>query len=187
QRIFIKPWVFSISLFPVLWISALIDANPDVFLWETIRSLDPPPPEYDERFPNVQAAIGLEALKHLDQWTAQARAHAEYMNRVLGAIPGVQVPYVPPGSTHVYYQYCVYGPEGVDRDELVVRCVRRGIDIETLHVDVPPDMDLFSGAPAEADGARRASQAIQIPVYQSLTDEQLARVANVVRGVLTHA
>src|SRR5262249_59758294 len=41
QRIFIKPWVFSISLFPVLWVSALIDANPDVFLWEKIRSLNP--------------------------------------------------------------------------------------------------------------------------------------------------
>ena len=43
QRIFIKPWVFSISLFPVLWVSALIDANPDVFLWEKIRSLSPLP------------------------------------------------------------------------------------------------------------------------------------------------
>src|SRR5262245_49857371 len=66
QRNFIKPWVFSISLFPVLWISALIDANPDVFLWEKIRSLRPPPEPYTERFPNVQAAIGLEALKRLD-------------------------------------------------------------------------------------------------------------------------
>ena len=184
QRIFIKPWVFSISLFPVLWVSALIDANPDVFLWEKIRSLDPPPPQYTERFPNVQAAIGLEALKHLDAWTARARAHAEYMDRALGAIPGVRVPSVPPGCTHVYYQYCVYGPERVDRDELVVRCVRRGVDIETLHVDVPPDMELFAGSRAEADGARKSSQAIQIPVYESLTDEQLTRVANVVRDVL---
>ncbi len=187
QRIFIKPWVFSISLFPVLWISALIDANPDVFLWEKIRSLDPPPPEYTERFPNVQAAIGLEALKHLDEWTTRARANAAYMNGILGAIPGVQVPTEPPGCKHVYYQYCVYGPDRVDRDELVVRCVRRGVDIETLHVDVPPDMDLFAGARAEADGAHKASQAIQIPVYQSLTDEQLARVADVVRDVLSHA
>src|SRR5947207_15113910 len=32
QRIFIKPWVFSISLFPVLWVSALVDANPDGLL-----------------------------------------------------------------------------------------------------------------------------------------------------------
>src|SRR5260221_10565432 len=49
QRIFVKPWVFSISLFPVLWISALIDANPDVFLWEKIRSLHPLPDQYTER------------------------------------------------------------------------------------------------------------------------------------------
>jgi hypothetical protein len=80
----------------------------------------------------------------------------------------------------------VYGPSRVNRDDLVVRCVRRGIDIETLHVDVPPDMELFAGVRAEAEGARQASQAIQIPVYQSLTDEQAARVAHVVRGVLTH-
>jgi len=66
------------------------------------------------------------------------------------------VPDAPPDRTHVYYQYCVYGPEGPKRDELVVRCVRRGIDIETLHVDVPPDMPLFEGTPpsAKAPGAR---------------------------------
>ena len=187
QRIFIKPWVFSISLFPVLWISAWIDANPDVFLWEKIRSLEPLPEAYTERFPNVQAAIGLEALEHFDEWTSRARAHAESMNRALGATPGVQVPSVPPGCSHVYYQYCVYGPEHVDRDQLVVQCVRRGVDIETLHVDVPPDMELFAGAVAEAAGARRASQAIQVPVYSSLTDEQVARVATVVRDVLAQS
>jgi dTDP-4-amino-4,6-dideoxygalactose transaminase len=185
QRIFIKPWVFSISLFPVLWVSALVDANPDVFLWEKIRPLHPLPEEYAERFPNVQAAIGLGALKHLDAWTNQARAHAEYMNGVLGAVPGVQTPYVPPGCTHVYYQYCAYGPDRIDRDRLVTRCVRRGIDIETLHVDVPPDMELFADARADAGGARRAAQAIQIPVYSSLTDEQVHRVAAVVRDALS--
>ena len=43
QRIFIKPWVFTISAFPILWVSSLIGANPDVYLWETIRSLRPLP------------------------------------------------------------------------------------------------------------------------------------------------
>src|SRR3954471_13733427 len=187
QRIFMKPWVFSISLFPVLWISALIDANPDVFFWEKIRSLHPLPEQYTERFPNVQAAIGLEALKHLDEWTAQARANAEYVTRTLSGVPGIQPPIVPPDRTHVYYQYCVYGPEGPQRDELVVRCVRRGIDIETLHVDVPPDMELFGTVRAEAAGARRAAQAMQVPVYAGLTREQIERVATTVRDVLTTA
>lgn len=187
QRIFVKPWVFSISLFPVLWVSALIDANPDVFLWEKIRSLRPLPDQYTERFPNVQAAIGLAALERLDGWTGQVQANAQYMNRVLGDLPGIQIPRVPPDRTHVYYQYCVYGPDGPRRDELVVRCVRRGIDVETLHVDVPPDMELFAGATAEADGARRAAQAMQIPIYAGLSREQIERVARVVRGVLEHA
>ncbi len=105
QRIFVKPWVFSISLFPVLWASSLVDANPDVFLWEKIRSLTPLPEAYTERFPNVQAAIGLQAMRHLDGWTAQVQANALYMDGVLGRLPGIQVPYVPPDRTHVYYQY----------------------------------------------------------------------------------
>jgi dTDP-4-amino-4,6-dideoxygalactose transaminase len=187
QRIFIKPWVFSISLFPVLWVSALIDASPDVFLWEKIRSLSPLPAQYAERFPNVQAAIGLEALRHLDRWTADAQRHAASVSQALADLPGVRVPFVPDGATHVYYQYCAYGPPNADRDNLVVRCVRRGVDIEVLHVDVPPDMELFAGARAEAEGARQASTAIQIPVYSSLTDEQVTRVAAVVRDVLSHA
>jgi len=102
-------------------------------------------------------------------------------------LPGISVPQVPADRTHVYYQYCVYGPQ---RDELVVRCVRRGIDIETLHVDVCSDMELFAGTrvePPDAPGARRAAGAMQIPVYSTLTDEQARRVARVVRRVLENA
>jgi dTDP-4-amino-4,6-dideoxygalactose transaminase len=184
QRIFIKPSVFTISAFPILWVASLIGANPDVYLWETIRSLRPLPDAYTERFPNVQAAIGLAALDELDGWTGRTRQHAHVMDRALGDLPGIAVPVVPPGRTHVYYQYCVHGPK---RDELVVRCVRRGVDIETLHVDVCSDMALFSTAkvfPPAAPGARRAGGAMQIPVYSSLTDEQVQRVAHVVRSVL---
>jgi len=184
QRIFIKPWVFTISAFPILWVSSLIGANPDVYLWEDIRSLDPLPDAYTERFPNVQAAIGLTALEALDGWTERTRRHVRVMDNALGNLPGITIPSVPAKRTHVYYQYCVYGPQ---RDELVVRCVRRGIDIETLHVDVCSDLELFAGTrvePPGAPGARRAAGAMQIPVYSTLTDEQAERVARVVRGVL---
>jgi dTDP-4-amino-4,6-dideoxygalactose transaminase len=184
QRIFIKPWVFTISAFPILWVSSLVGANPDVYLWEEIRSLNPMPDAYTERFPNVQAAIGLTALERLDEWTDRTRRHARVMDQALGAIPGITVPQTPPDRTHVYYQYCVYGPQ---RDELVVRCVRRGVDIETLHVDICSDMDLFANeraVPSGTPGARRAAGAMQIPVYSTLTDEQAQRVAKVVRSVL---
>src|SRR2546427_461107 len=160
QRIFIRPWVFSISAFPILWVSSLIGANPDVYLWEDIRSLDPLPDAYTERFPSVQAAIGLAALARLDDWTETTRRHARVMDHALAGLPGITVPQVPPRRTHVYYQYCVYGPQ---RDELVVRCVRRGVDIETLHVDVCTDMELFADAvvePPGTPGARAAAGAM---------------------------
>jgi perosamine synthetase len=184
QRIFIRPRVFTVSAFPILWVSSLIGANPDVYLWEKIRSLDPLPDSYTERFPNVQAALGVAGLEHLDEWTARTREHARLMDGALGGLPGIHVPKVPAGRDHVYYQYCVYAPK---RDELVVRCVRRGVDIETLHVDVCSSMELFEGSPVSppgAPGATRAAAAMQIPVYSTLTDGQAHRVADVVRSVL---
>jgi len=96
-------------------------------------------------------------------WTGQVQANAKYIDGILGGLPGIQIPRVPPDRTHVYYQYCVYGAQ---RDELVVRCVRRGVDIETLHVDVCSDLDLFAGAtvvPPGAPGARRAAAAPETP------------------------
>ena len=72
----------------------------------------------------------------------------------------------------------------VDRDELVRRCIRRGVDIETLHVDVCTALDLFGGAAKASPGANETTQAIQIPVYESLTDAELERVASVVRGAV---
>ncbi len=184
QRTFIRPRVFTFTAFPILWVSSLVGGNPDVYLWEKIRPLDPLPDAYTERFPNVQAAIGLAGLEKLDEWTALTRHHAKMMDEALGDLPGIAIPRVPAGCTHVYYQYCVYGPK---RDEVVMACVRRGVDVETLHVDVCSDMELFAGAkvfPEGAPGARRAAGALQIPVYSTLTADQVRRVARVVREAL---
>ena len=177
QRILIRPNVFTWTSFPILWVAALWDANPDVYLWERIRPLDPLPAEYTERYSNVQAALGLESLKYLDQWTAATQAHARRMDDALGNV--LQVPRVPPDRTHMYYQYCAYG---ADRDRLIARCVRAGIDIESLHVDVCTGLtDLFPGPHIDVPGATRSEDAIQVPVYAALTDAQVARIAGSVR------
>jgi dTDP-4-amino-4,6-dideoxygalactose transaminase len=179
QRFFTRPRVFTVTAFPVLWATSWFNWSPDVYLWEPIRSLDPLPAAYTERFPNVQAALGLAGLDRLDEWTSSSRSHAHLIDRALHGTPGVQVPIVPADRTHVYYQYCVYVP---DRDELVRRCIRRGVDIETLHVDVCTRLPLFQDLdPAAAPGADRAAAAVQVPVYASLTDRQVTRVAATVK------
>jgi dTDP-4-amino-4,6-dideoxygalactose transaminase len=181
ERIFTRPNVFTWTGFPILWAASWLHARPDVYLWESIRPLTPLPEGYKERYTNVQAALGLESLKYLDGWTQRTRAHAQFMDENLRNLPGVRVPHVPEGRSHVYYQYCVYVP---DRDELVERCIRRGLDIETLHVDVCTRVSLFGSDLSVAAGAERAASAVQLPVYAGLTELQLAQVVNTVKKAL---
>jgi perosamine synthetase len=178
QRIATRPRIFTWTLFPAVYACARMKWNLDMYFWEAIRSLDPLPPDYHQRYSNVQAALGLEGLRHVDEWTNRTVAHAARITASLRGVPGVRVPLVPPDRTHAFYQYCAYVPS---RDALVGQCLNRGVDLETLHVDVCPDLDAFN-APGHAapQGARQASETIQIPVYESLTDAEVARVGEVV-------
>jgi perosamine synthetase len=178
QRIAIRPRVFTCSLFPVLWASSYLGLNPDVYLWEKIRPLSPMPKNYRERFSNVQAAIGVEALKHLDAWTTRTVSNAMAMNAALGG--AIRTPRIPCGRSHVFYQYAIYADAG-RRDEVIKRCIRRGVDVETLHVDVCTRLPLFGNGHAAAPGAERTAAAIQLPVHAAMTAADLQRVAAVVR------
>jgi dTDP-4-amino-4,6-dideoxygalactose transaminase len=159
-------------------------ARPDVYLWEKIRPLEPMPDSYRERYTNVQAAIGLASLPHLERWTAATRAHARFMDAALRGLPGVAPPFVPDDAEHVYYQYSVYTP---DRDAFVRRALRRGLDVETFHVDVWPSVPHFhqQAARAAMPGAEQTGSVVQIPVYAALGERNARRVARKMRRLLS--
>lgn len=180
QRFATAPGSFTWTLFPAMYVASLLNVRLDMYFWEGIRPLDPLPPDYRERLSNVQAAIGLRGLVHLDGWTRRTQLLAQRLTGMLRTARGVRVPMVPGDRTHAYYQYCAYVPA---RDAVVAGCLRRGVDIETLHVDVCTELELF-GARTPAPGALAAAQTIQIPVYESLTDAQAARVAAAVRDAV---
>lgn len=180
QRTFSRPGVFTCTAYPALVAAMLWKARPDVYLWEKIRPLSPLPDGYRERYTNVQAALGLAGLHRLAAWTSATRMHARIMDDALREIPGVQIPHVPEGAEHVYYQYCLYTP---DRDRVVRRALLRGVDVETLHVDVCSTLSLFGSQPP-TPGAERAAEAIQVPVYASLHRAGARRVAGRIQRVL---
>ena len=125
---------------------------------------------YTERFPNVQAAIGLEALKYLDRWTEQARRHARVMDQALGDLPGITVPAVPPGRTHVYLP----GPRVRIRSATSSSSSACGAG-STSRRCTSTSAAIWS---CSADRAwtrrapRRAAGAMQVPVYSSPSDAQ---------------
>ena len=87
ERVVIRRDIFKWSLYPILWVASYLQANPDVYLWDRIKPLDRFPPSYRQRYTNVQAAIGLEGLKHLDWWTCRTVAHASAMTAALPSTP----------------------------------------------------------------------------------------------------
>src|SRR3954470_21945748 len=178
QHTFIRPNVFTYSLFPIWYAASWVNAKPEKRLWEKIRRLDPLPDHYRGRFTNVQAAIGLAGLARLPEFIERTRRHARLLDDVLAGVQGITIPHTPPGRTHVYYQYCAYVP---DSERLVKRCIRRGVDVAPMHVDVCTAMDLFAWEGAAMPGAATARTAVQIPVYESLSDAEIERVGRLVR------
>jgi hypothetical protein len=70
------------------------------------------------------------------------------------------------------------------RDAIVDTSLRRGVDLETLHVDVCPELSLFGSGQPPAPGARQTTSTIQVPIYEVLTDSQLKSVADAVRDAV---
>lgn len=178
QHTFIRPRVFTFSLFPVWYVASFTNSKPEEKLWETVRRLDPLPAHYHGRFSNVQAAIGLEGLKRLPEYIERTRRHAKVYNEMLGDVPGVSIPRIPEGRAHVYYQYCPYVPSYL---ELVKRCIRRGVDVAPMHVDHCTTMPIFDWKGPSTPGAAKAMTAVQMPVYESLSDEEIERIGRLVR------
>jgi len=179
QHTFIRPNVFTYSVFPIWYAASFLGAKPEERLWEGVRPLNPLPERYRGRYTNVQAAIGLAGLQHLPEFIERTRRHARILDNLLGDVPGVTLPSTPEGRTHVYYQYCPYVP---DTGALVKRCIRRGVDVAPMHVDVCTTMELFGWTGVAAPGAVKASTAVQVPVYESLQDAEVERVGRLVRA-----
>lgn len=178
QHTFIRPKVFTYSMFPVWYVASFTGSKPEQKFWESVRPLSPLPEQYKGRFSNVQAAMGLAGLKHLQEFIDRTRRHAAALDTFLGDVPGIQIPQIPAGCTHVYYQYCAYVP---DSPTVVKRCIRRGVDVAPMHVDLCTRMELFGWGGPAAPNAEHAMTAVQVPVYESLSEQEIDRIGRLVR------
>lgn len=182
QRTLIRRTPFTLGIWPLMWAASWTSTQLDTYIWEPIRSLDPLPADYTVRYSNAQAAIGLASLGYLADWTRATQAHAAQLDAWLAGEPGVVRPARGRDRTHVFYQYCAYL---ADRDRAAKRAVRRGVDVEMLHVDVCTQLALFADCRRDVcRGADVAAKAVQLPVYASLSTSDIERVARVVASAV---
>lgn len=178
-RVAVSPKVFTFWGVPLQATTSLLGHYDfSKYIWEKIRPLERFPRTYHQRYSNVQALLGLRGLASLDRLNERCRENAARYTRGLIDCRNIQTPRVPADVEHVYYQYCVYTS---DPALLSRRAIRRGIDIETTHVDVCSRLELFNEFRAECPGAEVTEKTLQLPVYSRLRLSDIDRVLRIVR------
>ncbi|HXZ18680.1 MAG TPA: DegT/DnrJ/EryC1/StrS family aminotransferase [Candidatus Acidoferrales bacterium] len=142
---------------------------------------------WNSRLDELQAAILRVKLRHLAAWTAARQSHAAHYDKYLRAVPGLTLPHVAPGSTHVYHQYTL---RLADRERVQKHLAAEGI-ASTVYYPVPlhlqPMFAHLGYQPGSMPHAERAAlEVLSLPIYPELTAEQIDRVAAAVATAVVH-
>jgi dTDP-4-amino-4,6-dideoxygalactose transaminase len=139
---------------------------------------------YNTRLDEVQAAILLVKLPHLDRWIEERQRLAALYSQELRDCP-LQLPVTRPYSSHSFFLYVVRTPR---RDEALAALAREGIEAR-IHFPTPIHqmrgyafLPYRSGDLPESEAA--AGEIMSLPMYPGLPPDQVRRVAAVLRAAL---
>jgi dTDP-4-amino-4,6-dideoxygalactose transaminase len=148
-------------------------------------------PGYNYRLTDLQAAVGLPQMDRLSERTEQRRANAVALTDGLRDVPGLRLPAIPEGRTHVFHQYTISVlPEArVDRDALADGLRARGVGSGVYYPRPVYDYDCYRAHPLVAEVSMPRAEAagrqvLSLPVHPLLRADEVEQVAAAVREVL---
>lgn len=129
---------------------------------------------FNFRMTNIAAAIGRVQLRRLPAWTQQRIRNADYYNKELRHFTR---PRVSNGYRHVYHQYTVCVPNGLDRDAVADTLNQRGIGVRVYYPLPIHKQPVFQQQERYQDVVlpvteRLTQQVLSLPVHPFLSDEE---------------
>ena len=136
---------------------------------------------FNYRMEGIQGAVLGVKLKHLERWTNQRRRVAHRYHELLKTTP-LRLPLEATYAESAWHLYVVRHPR---RDELKKHLESNGVGC-ALHYPVPLHLQKcyanLGHQPGDFPVAERAArECLSLPIYPELTDEQMRRVADVVK------
>jgi dTDP-4-amino-4,6-dideoxygalactose transaminase len=136
---------------------------------------------FNSRLDTLQAVVLSAKLRRLSTWNAQRAEAASYYSALLADVPGVVLPQVLPGNTHVWHLY-VIRVASRDRvhDYLRANGVGAAIHYPTpIHQTAP-----FASSGSFPNAEQLAGEILSLPIFPGITRQQQERVAEVLIGAL---
>ncbi|RMF06290.1 DegT/DnrJ/EryC1/StrS family aminotransferase [Candidatus Woesearchaeota archaeon] len=134
---------------------------------------------YNYRMTDIQAAIAIEQIRKVDEFTRARQKNAAMLDRKIDQIKGLKKPATMKGATHVYHQYTIRVTEEFPktRDELLSFMRERGIGC-AVYYPKPLHLHPFFLKMGYKEGdfpvSERASrEVLSIPVHPAVTEEDM--------------
>jgi perosamine synthetase len=177
-----RPLVFGLTAYPVLRLKLALgkplmdspvgDELLDAFVGSRPRIT---------RMSNLQAALGLLQLQHIDGFNRGARRNANTLTENLGTVPMVRPPKTSDEHVYVYYPLSV---EAGRRDDLRTFLLRHGVDSKTSDMADCTRLEAFrdeENAGLEPAAGQEAS-ILEICVYPVIPGRLMERIATLIRS-----
>jgi dTDP-4-amino-4,6-dideoxygalactose transaminase len=140
----------------------------------------------NSRLDALQAAVIRIKLNHLDRWTEGRRRNAARYDRLFAEaklLDRITTPPTQPGNFHVFNQYTIRAQR---RDELRNFLKEKQIGTE-IYYPIPMHLqDCYRSLGHKKgdfpESERAAAEALSLPIYAELTDEQLVYVVESIRA-----
>lgn len=146
---------------------------------------------HNYRLTDLHAAVGIPQLDKLSRITEARQHNAEVLSKGLAGLPGLELPAVLPGRTHVWHQYTVRITEDspLTREEFSAKLLEKGIGNGIYYPKVVFDYDCYRDNPKVIASdvpvaSKVASQVLSLPVHPKLTDAELDTIVESIREVL---
>ena len=147
-------------------------------------------PGYKYNMFDIQAALGLVQLSRMEEMQTRRLAIAARYQEEFGKIDAVEPPFVPEFTTHCWHLYVLrIVPEllTIDRDQFIVELNERNVGT-SVHFIPTHTMTAFRKLGwKEGDfpmAEKHFERIISLPLYPSMTDEQVQYVIDAVRNIV---
>lgn len=141
---------------------------------------------FNYRITDFQCALGEQQLGRLDEFIAARNRIADLYRELLDGIDGLQLPApAPPGSRHAYHLFVVRFGEGAARRKTAYDRLRAcAIGVQLHYIPIPVHT-LYRSLGYTMSGLDATQsyyeQALSLPVFPTMTDEDVRRVVRELR------